>query len=545
MKLRSLNFAPNFIYLFLGLIFILHIVCIYSSSFMFDGNRYFYLVDDAMIGMRYARNLVDFGQIQYNPFSLDTPQGYTAPLWILIMSFFHLLKISDQYTSLLVSLLGSFLHISFIYLIYFSGKEFFKSGEINKLNTLFAGLFFPVFYWSNRGMELSLQIFILYSLIFLIIRIQSKLIFRDLIKIFFLVLISIFTRFDSLIIVLISLAFLTINYIQNNNENKKWVKVIFIVCIPIISVLALLLIQKWLHGDYLPNTYHLKVGGFNVFERASHGLKALVMYAKVPLILTATSFLYVGLFCRNRINIKRNHIFLISIFLGQLAYSIYAGGDYADSHLPSMSRFFAIGYPAIFLFLNNYWGELTLLSKRKLFLRNKKYILNTSIIKAFKYLMWIAFAIIFNLTPLKALYYSKQLPFGNEDKLRAILGLNIDKKIYSRCRLAGHGVGNTAYFAKSHYINDLLGKSDKYIANKVPNIEFSPGHSKWDYEYSINKQKTDIVFDVRLNLNTFQNWDRKNNNSFKKYPLFLKSKNEGQYYIYARDSSCFRIQHKN
>ena len=54
---------------------------IYRTSFVVDGERYFSLFDDAMISMRYARNLARGYGLVWNPGG-ERIEGYTNPLWV-------------------------------------------------------------------------------------------------------------------------------------------------------------------------------------------------------------------------------------------------------------------------------------------------------------------------------------------------------------------------------------------------------------------------------------------------------------------------------
>src|SRR5208283_5252873 len=52
------------------------------TSFAIDGRRGFSLFDDAMISMRYARNLAQGAGLRWNP-GLAPVEGYTNFLWTL------------------------------------------------------------------------------------------------------------------------------------------------------------------------------------------------------------------------------------------------------------------------------------------------------------------------------------------------------------------------------------------------------------------------------------------------------------------------------
>ena len=71
---------------------------IYRASFVIDGQRYFSLLDDSMISMRYARNLAQGYGLVWNPGG-PRVEGYTNPLWTVYMSLFHLLPVNPSKVS--------------------------------------------------------------------------------------------------------------------------------------------------------------------------------------------------------------------------------------------------------------------------------------------------------------------------------------------------------------------------------------------------------------------------------------------------------------
>ncbi|MBC8330487.1 MAG: hypothetical protein H8E28_00750, partial [Anaerolineae bacterium] len=81
-------------------------IYIYQTSFIVEGTRYFVLFDDAMISMRYAKNLAQGYGAVWNPGEAPV-EGYTNPLWVLWMAFFHLLPISMAKISLAVQISGA------------------------------------------------------------------------------------------------------------------------------------------------------------------------------------------------------------------------------------------------------------------------------------------------------------------------------------------------------------------------------------------------------------------------------------------------------
>lgn len=98
--LLSAPWAPVVAVLALAAVFVA------QSAFAVNGEVFFSLSDDAMISMRYARNLVDGHGLVWNPG--DAPvEGYSNLLWTLWMAALHLLRLADAKASLPVMLSGA------------------------------------------------------------------------------------------------------------------------------------------------------------------------------------------------------------------------------------------------------------------------------------------------------------------------------------------------------------------------------------------------------------------------------------------------------
>ena len=90
----------NFIYVVILIFYCVYAgIYIFRTSFESGGERYFVLFDDAMISMRYAKNLADGNGLVWNP-GEDPVEGFTNPLWVIFMAVFHLLPISPSKMSL-------------------------------------------------------------------------------------------------------------------------------------------------------------------------------------------------------------------------------------------------------------------------------------------------------------------------------------------------------------------------------------------------------------------------------------------------------------
>ena len=116
------------------------------ASYEIGGVRFFALWDDAMISMRYGRNLARGLGLVWNPG--EYVEGYTNPLWTLWMSLLHLLPLSLHIPSLLVLLTGAALQGATVVLTY---RLAFEIGGRRGIATAAAGMtafYYPLNVWA-------------------------------------------------------------------------------------------------------------------------------------------------------------------------------------------------------------------------------------------------------------------------------------------------------------------------------------------------------------------------------------------------------------
>jgi len=81
------------------------LVFIARTAFIVNGRYYFTLFDDAMISMRYARNLAEGHGLVWNAGQAPV-EGYTNLLWTLWMAIVHIAGAPESTISLLVMVSG-------------------------------------------------------------------------------------------------------------------------------------------------------------------------------------------------------------------------------------------------------------------------------------------------------------------------------------------------------------------------------------------------------------------------------------------------------
>lgn len=100
---------------------------------------------------------------------------------------------------------------------------------------------------------------------------------------------------------------------------------------------------------------------------------------------------------------------------------------------------------------------------------------------------------------------SQLLPFGQwitqnaaqykDEANYTRLGILIRETTPPSLRMAVAAAGATPYFAKRP-TEDLLGKNDRHVAKLEPRGVFSPGHDKWDYQYSLGERSSDLIVET-------------------------------------------------
>ena len=127
-----------------------------QSAFTVNGEVFFSLFDDAMISMRYSRNLVDGYGLVWNPGEVPV-EGYSSLLWTLWMAALHALRPSPAKASLLVMLSG----VGILAVNVVAARRLVReiAPEMPLAVTLagwFVALDPNLAYWTLRGLEVGL-----------------------------------------------------------------------------------------------------------------------------------------------------------------------------------------------------------------------------------------------------------------------------------------------------------------------------------------------------------------------------------------------------
>jgi hypothetical protein len=250
----------------------------------------------------------------------------------------------------------------------------------------------------------------------------------------------------------------------------------------------LYLFQTAYFGEFLPNTYYLKMTGLPLAERLERGAEVFARVALgdigFPLLVIAAGLLL------HKSALDRQALLLLALFGVQCLYSIYVGGDSSEYDVGGANRFITQGMGFLFVIFGCVLGSLLrdIKSLDAVALRH----LNRASLRLF---LFLGLAAVFLISGQQWLVWAiKNAPALESDIVRAKVGVLICGGTEQDAAVAAHATGQIPYFSGRRAV-DLLGKNDGVIA-KGPRVWGSqPGHNKWDYEYSILELQPDVVAD--------------------------------------------------
>lgn len=520
------------------LLFLLVAHAVYASlfilrtSFAVEGQRYFCLVDDAMVSMRYAKNLAaGFGWV-WNP-GEDRVEGYTNPLWCLVMALVHLIPIPAAKTSLVIQLLGEVFLIANLITCYFIAK-LFMSARAAVLCVALIAWYYPLNNWALQGMEVGPLAWLVSLSCLLLLRNATHP--DGLRRLFFPTTLAMALRLDGIVshIVAVASAFVT---------SRRRLRVLFWgVLTALVVVGGWTLFRLAYYGDLWPNTYYLKMTGFPSLLRMTRGtFQAAVFW--VCWLWPAALLLFAALISGRKPVLSRfvrvagrrkPRLWLIpaAFVAAQTLYSIYVGGD-AWERVTGANRFIAPAMPLAFVLL---------LAAVELALRLTA--------PRFARPAFLGFACLFALnanayygkTSLAQAFLLRTPPYVEDNVRNVKIAFWLEQVTTPHARIAIDYAGTAPYFSSRTFI-DLLGKSDRHVARLPAHRgmlglpawrEFYPGHLKWDYAYSIGQLQPDVVCAI---------W-RKSIGDAPRYlaKRYFESNFEGVSVYFRKDSAAIRWQ---
>lgn len=462
-------------------------VYIYKTSFVAGGERYFVLFDDAMISMRYARNLAEGHGLVWNPGG-ERVEGYTNPLWVVFMAFFHLFPIPASKMSLFIQASGAVFLIANLLFVKKIARSLAGSWPVALLAVILTAFYTPLNNWGLQGMEVSALALVTSAAVWMALSSLSQKRFS--LWIYVLLGVSTLVRIDMAVPYLILLGFLSWADPKHRRQHLLWG-----IGLLVFFLLGQTLFRQAYYGAALPNTYYLKMEGYPLFSRVARGLYVLFRF-----IWSFNWLLFLLPFAVLFFRRDRATVLLTLVVLGQLAYSVYVGGD-AWEHRGGANRYISIAMPLFFI-LFVYAGDLlrsAILDKAG---PRSQQVETLSLIglAVFVLASMLNMNLLQDARSLERWALIRQPLFIEGNKEYVQIALALEKITRPQASVAVVSAGAIPYFS-DRYAIDLLGKNDTWIAHtrahgseNIFDLEnFRPGHMKWDYDYALGQLQPDVV----------------------------------------------------
>ena len=464
-------------------------IFIFRTSFVIDGERYYSLFDDAMISMRYAKNLSDGHGLVWNPGG-ERVEGFTNPLWVFYMSIFHFLPIPPSKISLFIQISGAFILIANLFFVLKIAASLIGRSAFFPLAAVFLTAFYlPLNNWALQGMEVGLLTLMVSASIWKALQVMRN--GEPSFGLFLLLGVSTLVRMDMAVFALTVIVFLAISDVKNRRFHLKWGVSLLVAFLAVWTIFRI-----FYYGDALPNTYYLKMTGYPIFLRITRGLSVtwdFIARMSLPVFLIP----FVLLLWRR----GKRVLLLFWVFLIQVAYSIYVGGD-AWEYWGGSNRYVSIVMPLFFVLFCVSLAEAEKWLSVKIG-ENGQFtkMWTKSLVTIVLLIALVKLNVIYSPNPTLQEWLLLKPPLAVADNKKMVQESLLLKEITDpEATIAVVWAGAIPYFSDRQAV-DMLGKNDRIIARRkieVPDgtekyTAFYPGHMKWDYSYSITELKPDVI----------------------------------------------------
>jgi len=504
-----------------------------------DGSLHFSLFDDAMISMTYARNLLEHGEMTWIV-GMPRVEGISNPLWALWMFVLHLIAPFGSLPALLVALSGVGIMLATASVAgSIVSKTIVEDDEVVPLLAI-AGVLvsYPLMLWTLRGMEVGLVALLAVLTLRELIGTFSG---KSAVRVAVFVGLGVITRTDFILFVggIIGGLLLDIAVDREDRHSRiRGVKVL--IGSALLSLAFILAIQKMYWGEWLPNTYYLKMDGSTLVTRWERGLSAASQTLPWVVFIALS-----GLLGARRAASRRERLVMLvsssTVVLVQ-TYSIHVGGDAWETY--TVNRFMAAALPfacvCAVLWIRTVVASphrpadlvtvvtpLLLVPLQALGVdwepRSQAgfYLLVIPLITG----MALVGTCVINsrVDPIEVTVRQRTVlgicavlvvvvgsasvdgavrHIANRDPLHSDTNQEVTQQFVAveavttaDASIAVVWAGVTGYNTDRKLI-DLLGKNDRRIARMNIRGRVHPGHDKWDYDYSIGTLRPDVIFQL-------------------------------------------------
>lgn len=285
--------------------------------------NYVFLTDDAFISFRYARNLATGHGLVFNP-GLDAVEGYTNFLWVLILAAFEFLGAGPEVVAPVLTLALTVVLWALVARRSLADAGTHEPAWVVFLPCAFLAATRSVAVWSSGGLETRLFEVLVVAGTFRIVAELASGVFRPWVSGLFFALASL-TRPDGILVGGSVLAVAGLWEVRRGRfVARAWIARTAAFLAP---VAAHLLFRLAYYGDWVPNTWHAKVGGRTWWEMGLTYLGAFTI--EYGLVLLAP-LVALGVARRFRSGAAIVPLAYAAVVLPHAVYVAAVGGDHFE-----------------------------------------------------------------------------------------------------------------------------------------------------------------------------------------------------------------------
>lgn len=417
-------------------------------------------LDDAFISFRYAENWANGYGLVYNPG--EYVEGYTSFLWVILLGCSHWTGFNTVIAAKIICLICSaanLLLVLFSHRFIPSIKP--KESVIAALLLGTSGVFIP---WSFSGMEVSLfcllvTVQVLYSIYTTENLSKTSLFILGLISS-----LTIICRPEGVLVSGLILIYLL--YTNKSHFSVLYFQQLSAFILPVVdTVIIQYCLRFWYYGDWLPNTYYVKVGWSTAqLIRGFHYVSELL-----PTVLGMVMFILMVFYMSKSMRYSKINQLLLSVPIMLCGYCFVVGGD---------------SMPA-FRFLVPVMPFVCILAAQCITYVFTK---TNHIMFAVLFLVAINAHHLFNNWHIHGHILSDRVAVNGKE-----VGLWLKENLPPDAVIATNTAGSIAYYSELPTI-DMLGLTDNHIAHRelADMGQGSAGHEKGDGAYVLSR-KPDVI----------------------------------------------------
>ena len=481
---------------------------------------YSLLFDDAMISMRYAWNLANGNGLVWNPG--EYVQGYSNLLMTLFMTLIHLI-FDKRLAVMAVNVSGIVFMLLIAYATAQVTRHLYHDASPRESNiaslTAFALIlcYYPLTYWSLMGMETGMLAMLLTFATLCIFKHEHGGKTRHLYLATLLLSLALLTRTESVIFASL-LGLYCILSPRQQEHGHHMPHLLTAASLYIATGIGLLLFQHGYYGEWLPNTYTLKLTGMPLHYRIIDGIRFITPFLISMLIVFA---------CVAADMIRghnRKKVLACSIVVAAIAYNIYIGGDIWPYYritapvMPLLIALFVIsmmrtmGLAKLHQAISNRDTPLVNINKMRLRRTVTAMVMFLGMLAANHQFLWEL-----------SLTQRAFLAWYHQHHTNAAIMLDSILKDEATVGITAAGI--IPYYTDKVAV-DFLGKMDKHVARLPPDMtglatlhdtHSTPGHNKYDLEYSIKQLQPTYISLFRWGGQDLTEWVMQNYVQVKAY----------------------------